>query len=91
MSEQINETLRGKADLEFFSNVDSGLVLTDAELLRVHGGSCVASNGGGDSGGGGSRVNGDNGTPSGPVQDVLGGIIELMRGSVPSEPFERKK
>jgi hypothetical protein len=41
--EKKEETLQHEADLEFFDSDDAGIVLTDEQLLAIHGGSCHAT------------------------------------------------
>lgn len=83
ISENHEQRSQVQADLDLFNETSSGLVLTDAELLRIHGGSCVATYGPGT-----PTVNGDNGQVDPRVRDVLGPMLE----PVPEPPpFQRSK
>jgi hypothetical protein len=79
--------VENKADLDLFYEAPSGLILTAEELLRVHGGSCVASyhdtNGGSSSSGGGGRgptVNGEGKDPSPEIENMTGGMTGPLKG-----------
>ena len=42
MANDREETVNGVPDLDLFGEEASGLVLTDEQLLAIHGGSCIA-------------------------------------------------